>query len=267
MPLCWKIIFPWTSKMRRSNSLKISDDGWWMVLTTFTPRSASCLRFSITCSAVEESNPVVGSSKNSKLGFESSSTPIEVRFLSPPEIPFIKLFPIMVSAHLSKPNSAINSWTLWFFSSVLKSYNLRLAAKVNAYLGVKVGSKISSCITYAIWFAYGWRSFTCCPFKYNSPYIYRLSEASRPLKKLSRVVFPEPEGPIIAVNVPGLMIPFILFKSVLFALDFYYLPSITFSSIIVASISKFFHWTSRGFFNNLFLADSKAIEGSFENEF
>jgi len=36
---------------------------------------------------------------------------------------------------------------------VLKPFNLRLAAKVNAYLGVNVGSKISSCITYAIWLA------------------------------------------------------------------------------------------------------------------
>ena len=35
-------------------------------------------------SAVVESNPVVGSSKNNKFGFETNSTPIESRFISPP---------------------------------------------------------------------------------------------------------------------------------------------------------------------------------------
>ena len=48
---------------------------------------------------MEESKPVVGSSKNNKLGFVSSSNPIDVLFLSPPEIPLINSFPIGVSAH------------------------------------------------------------------------------------------------------------------------------------------------------------------------
>jgi hypothetical protein len=39
---------------------------------------------------------VVGSSKKIKLGFEISSTPIEVLFLSPPETPFIRSPPILV---------------------------------------------------------------------------------------------------------------------------------------------------------------------------
>jgi len=44
--------------------------------------------------AVKESSPEVGSSNNITLGSVTSSTPIEVRFLSPPEIPFSRLPPI-----------------------------------------------------------------------------------------------------------------------------------------------------------------------------
>jgi hypothetical protein len=46
--------------------------------------------------AVNESKPVVGSSRNIRLGSVMSSTPIEVLFLSPPEIPLISGPPIFV---------------------------------------------------------------------------------------------------------------------------------------------------------------------------
>jgi hypothetical protein len=46
--------------------------------------------------AVEESSPVVGSSKNSIEGFVNNSTPMEVLFLSPPETPLINSFPTLV---------------------------------------------------------------------------------------------------------------------------------------------------------------------------
>jgi hypothetical protein len=42
---------------------------------------------------VAESSPVVGSSRNIKLGLDNSSTPIETLFLSPPLIPLINVFP------------------------------------------------------------------------------------------------------------------------------------------------------------------------------
>ena len=58
------------------------------------PLFANSLRVSITEVAVKESRPVVGSSKNIKYGSVISSTPIEVLFLSPPEIPFIRVPPI-----------------------------------------------------------------------------------------------------------------------------------------------------------------------------
>jgi hypothetical protein len=43
----------------------------------------------MTYKAVEESKPVVGSSKKIKLGLVSNSTPILALFLSPPETPLI----------------------------------------------------------------------------------------------------------------------------------------------------------------------------------
>jgi hypothetical protein len=41
------------------------------------------------------------------------------------------------------------------------------------------------------------------PLNLNYPSRMRLSDISLPDRKLRRVVFPDPEGPRIAVNVPG----------------------------------------------------------------
>jgi len=51
---------------------------------------------SITLVAVNESRPVVGSSKKMSFGSVINSTPIDVLFLSPPDTPFIKGPPIFV---------------------------------------------------------------------------------------------------------------------------------------------------------------------------
>lgn len=53
-------------------------------------------RVSMTEVAVNESRPVVGSSRKIRLGSVISSTPIEVRFLSPPETPLTSGPPILV---------------------------------------------------------------------------------------------------------------------------------------------------------------------------
>jgi hypothetical protein len=45
---------------------------------------------------VLESRPEVGSSKIKSLGFVINSYPMEARFLSPPEIPFINSFPTKI---------------------------------------------------------------------------------------------------------------------------------------------------------------------------
>lgn len=63
---------------------------------TVLPLIANSLKVSITDVAVNESRPVVGSSKKIKLGSVISSTPIDVLFLSPPETPLTKGPPILV---------------------------------------------------------------------------------------------------------------------------------------------------------------------------
>ena len=54
------------------------------------PDNARFFNIVITFKAVAESNPVVGSSKKIILGLVINSTPIDVLFLSPPEIPRLK---------------------------------------------------------------------------------------------------------------------------------------------------------------------------------
>lgn len=53
-------------------------------------------KVSITEVAVNESRPVVGSSRKIKLGSVISSTPIDVRLRSPPETPLTNGPPILV---------------------------------------------------------------------------------------------------------------------------------------------------------------------------
>jgi hypothetical protein len=67
-----------------------------MVLMTVLPLIARSFKVSITEVAVNESSPVVGSSKKIRLGSVISSTPIEVLFLSPPDTPLTKGPPILV---------------------------------------------------------------------------------------------------------------------------------------------------------------------------
>ena len=83
---------------------------------TVLPDPDSFLRSYINERDVSESSPLVGSSKNIKDGLVINSTPIDVLFRSPPEIPLIITFPISVSAHLVKPNSYNNPVTLFSLS-------------------------------------------------------------------------------------------------------------------------------------------------------
>lgn len=62
---------------------------------------ASFFKRLIITKAVKESRPDVGSSSRMQYGSLTNSTPIEVLFLSPPEIPLIIALPMSVSAHFS----------------------------------------------------------------------------------------------------------------------------------------------------------------------
>jgi len=141
-------MLPLTINKRLSNWLKISDEGWWIVLTTLRPWRARFFKTSSTFKAVVESRPVVGSSRKSKLGLVISSTPIEVLFLSPPDKPLIKVFPTFVSAHFWRPSSLIKLSTLCFFSSLL-NFNLKFAVK----LKTSIKNDISNIFIMYLW---GW---------------------------------------------------------------------------------------------------------------
>jgi hypothetical protein len=82
-------------------------------------------------------------------GFVISSTPIEVLFLYPPEIPLINAFPILTSAHDFNPRSNINSLTL-YYNLLYDRFKVNLAANKKLSLGVNVPNNASSCITYPI---------------------------------------------------------------------------------------------------------------------
>jgi hypothetical protein len=82
---------------------------------TVLPSLAKFFKRRMTWRAVVESRPVVGSSRKIMLGLTMSSTPIEVLFLSPPLIPFIKAFPTFTSAQLDSPSYLIRSSTILYF--------------------------------------------------------------------------------------------------------------------------------------------------------
>jgi|LauGreDrversion4_2_1035121.scaffolds.fasta_scaffold392998_1 hypothetical protein len=86
--------------------------------------------------AIKESRPEVGSSSINTDGSVISSTPIEVRLRSPPEMVFFKPPPIRVSAHFSRPSSLIRVSTFLSYSAKLH-LSLSLDANVRASLTVK----------------------------------------------------------------------------------------------------------------------------------
>lgn len=85
------------------------------------------------------------------------STPIDVRFFSPPLMPFTNPPPTIESAHFSSPNSTIVREAIDFISSDdTVEGNRRRAENSIASLGVTVLRCASSCITYAM----RWRNCT-----------------------------------------------------------------------------------------------------------
>lgn len=76
------------------------------------------------------------------------STPTLVRFFCPPEMPLIRIFPIMVSAQSVMPSSSNRLFTILSIVSVVVSAGSRNSAeKVSASRGVAVAISASSCIT------------------------------------------------------------------------------------------------------------------------
>ena len=74
-----------------------------MQTTVQTPLSQRSFNVLINDSAVVESRPEVGSSKKSNLGRVMSSIATHRRFLSPPEIPLLRVSPTITSRQYSIP--------------------------------------------------------------------------------------------------------------------------------------------------------------------
>jgi len=157
---------------------------------------------------------VVGSSRKIIPGFVTNSTPIEVLFRYPPDIPLMNVFPIFVLAHELNPRSTISYSTLSFSCYSFK-FKVSLAANKKHYLGVSVPSNASSCITYPIWFEYGSRDVICWEFILIYPEMVKLSETSLDERKFNNVVLPEPDGPKMAVKLSAWIRPFCRWRIVL----------------------------------------------------
>mmetsp|Transcript_13941 Transcript_13941/g.43555 ORF Transcript_13941/g.43555 Transcript_13941/m.43555 type:complete len:245 (+) Transcript_13941:1237-1971(+) len=195
--------------MTLSKRAKISDDGWWIVHThSRACETAMSLSISIVECAPYESSPDVGSSRKMIEGSVTSSTPIAVRFFSPPESPLTYSLPTNVSAHVeSRRLSSISSTIPSLLARGSARGRRRYAEKRSASRGVVKGSNASCCITYATWLRKPTGS-TSCPSTSTRPVIVLVrSDATRPARMLSSDVLPAPDGPMIATTSPLLMTP------------------------------------------------------------
>ena len=113
------IKYPSHSIIILSNKFNIFCEGAWIVDIIVIFLFFNFWIVFIISNAVVLSNPVVGSSKNNKLGFCISSIPMLTLFFYPPEIPLIKLFPTTVSAQSYKPKTSTISSTYSYISSLV----------------------------------------------------------------------------------------------------------------------------------------------------
>mmetsp|Transcript_49231 Transcript_49231/g.137915 ORF Transcript_49231/g.137915 Transcript_49231/m.137915 type:complete len:244 (+) Transcript_49231:585-1316(+) len=167
----------------------------------------------ISSPAANESKPLVGSSKSTIEGFVMSSTPTEVRFLSPPEMPLTKALPMKVSLQLSRPKPFNSPSTFRARSDfgAFGNFNAELNSKDSST--VCVGKRASSCITKATHFficsgVTSWSPASMVPLSWKPFPEVRC----RPAKTLSKVDFPAPEGPRMHASCPGRSSPEMLVK-------------------------------------------------------
>ena len=175
-----------------------------MVATMVFPLSRASLWRTLTIPrALKLSRPEVGSSSMINEGSVTSSTPIAVRFLSPPEIVRRVKEPIWLFMHCSRPNVVMSSSTLWFWN-VLDPLSLSRAANSSASFTVKYSKRTSVYMTYApyqlnIVFVNGKQSLKR-RLPLNSALLFTFI---RPLSAFSNVVLPAPDAPIMKFVYPG----------------------------------------------------------------
>mmetsp|Transcript_39168 Transcript_39168/g.76454 ORF Transcript_39168/g.76454 Transcript_39168/m.76454 type:complete len:140 (-) Transcript_39168:481-900(-) len=138
--------------MRSSNIEKLRPVGEWMVqMIVRPPSAASRLRSTTTESAVRESSPLVGSSRNNTRGLVMSARPMLTRFACPPDMPRSALLPMTVCRHDSNSSISMTSSTRRFFSSiVVEAGSLREAVYFSIFSTVNSDTSVSNCSTYPI---------------------------------------------------------------------------------------------------------------------
>ena len=176
------------------------------------PLLASVLSSFTNLRAVEESRPLVGSSRKSRDGFVISSNPIDVLLRSPPDSPLDMKPPSLWSQHFCKPSLQMMESTR---AQICFSFRARriLQAKVNNSLGVRLMASTSSCCTNAAILPI---SLLCISF----PLTNTLPLAHTPprvelrwLSRFRRDVLPAPEGPIMATSSVGCKRPLLLIRT------------------------------------------------------
>jgi hypothetical protein len=189
-------------------ALNMSEDGECIVhIIVIFLSFASLFRSFIILKEVVLSSPLVGSSHNRKFGSVINSYPILVLLRSPPEIPFIRIPPILVFLQFLRPNlSTISS----IFSSILEALRLVLsfAANLKDSSGVNVSRSTSSYYTNAPNLP---KSFFCSFLLLHLTSPATLDPLLRPSlypRMFKKEVFPLPLAPITAMTWPGLANPF-----------------------------------------------------------
>mmetsp|Transcript_49152 Transcript_49152/g.107123 ORF Transcript_49152/g.107123 Transcript_49152/m.107123 type:complete len:213 (+) Transcript_49152:1836-2474(+) len=169
-------------------------------ITLTSPSSQSFRIKPTTESAMVESRPLVGSSQIRSFGSLRSSLAMHNLFRSPPEIlSEAPVSPTLVSAIFVNLISLI-TFSTRCEASLLPTPKRSSARNVRDWRTVSWGITMSSCSTKPI--------ICLCSGANLHP-----SKRSSPLKAIcwrmhvSRVVFPEPDGPISAVIRPGLISP------------------------------------------------------------
>lgn len=162
----------------------------------------------------------VGSSRKSTDGRASNSIPIDNRLLSPPEMPLLSSFPILVPATSFKPNNPRTSSTLAALSrSETLSGSLSRAANRSASRTVEVAGRTSDWSTNAmetelvgdpgraIWRVPEILPALRCPDKMSINVLQAPSQLLYRTCDHATHLLPAPEGPRMAIIVPGSTLP------------------------------------------------------------
>mmetsp|Transcript_11011 Transcript_11011/g.27292 ORF Transcript_11011/g.27292 Transcript_11011/m.27292 type:complete len:253 (-) Transcript_11011:328-1086(-) len=201
----WYTKLPSESSVRVSNISKILKRGWWIERTMVRPCRARRFRSARTWLEVVASRPVVGSSRKSTEGDVMSSMPMLTRLRSPPLMPRINSLPTLLSATFPRPSSSMTFCTRFCFSEYEMVPGKRSSAlNIRFSLTVSVPMTMSSCTTYPE-LCLKFSESLGAPSTRMVP--LTLPASLRSASTSSRDVLPPPEEPMMALSVPGWMLP------------------------------------------------------------